>query len=102
MWKRIFRWFILKQRDFKHWQRFRKDYCPRKFKKFMSFLLIASLPLEIWNEMPQEIKQMTMQYIGYVFCSEIETDCGEARITALSDREIVVFDAVCLQKKTEI
>ena len=71
-------------------------------KKLLLYLLVASLPLETWVEMPIEIKKLTMQYIGYVFCTQIEPACEVAEITFLIDEEEVKFDVVCLKKKTEI
>jgi hypothetical protein len=101
MWKKISDWWFWKMRDFRRWKKFRKDFCPRKMRKLLWFL-VASLPLATWDEMPPEIQRMTMQYIGYVFCSQIEPDCAGAKITVLTDGEIIVFDVVCLEKKKEI
>ncbi len=102
MWEKIKHWWYWKRRDFKRWKKFRKDFCPRKMKGFLLFLLVASLPLTTWDEMSQEIQQITMQYIGSVFCSEIEPSCEVAQITVLTDGKIIIFDVICLQKKLEV
>lgn len=49
MWKRIIHWWFRRKRDFKHWWKFRNDFCPRKFQIRIKVISRLILRYRIWK-----------------------------------------------------